>query len=1187
MKKIVILIVVLFFGNSIFAQNLPNDCVNAITVCGNGTFSSNASGYGVQEVAGCSSSEHNSLWIKINIAPWVVPGSKLGFDLIPNDPSISVDYDFWVFGPNKTCGSLGSPIRCATSNPQELNAVNNHTGMISGNPYTQVGNGANNPGFGDSYVMSLTVSPGQSYYIAIDRPHGDGGFEIHWTGTATDGAGAFNTPPTANDIVQLSQCSGLPGVSVFDLNAARIRINSDLVNNTIDFYTTYANAVDGVSPIPNLPFATTPPGPQTIYAKVVNNVTKCYTITDFILKVYPLPAANLSVSRTTVCSGDSVALTFTGTPGATVEYTVNGLGNQTVLLDSTGTFVLNQTITATTTYALVVARMLDHNGVSVCYNNENDTVTVSTTQNVPVFTQVGPICSGDALAALPTTSNNGITGTWSPDINNTTTTTYIFTPTSGQCADSATMTITVNPIILPDFTQVGPVCSGDVLSPLPTTSNNGVTGTWSPALNNTATTTYTFTPSSGVCVRTASMTIVVNQKTTPTFTSVAPICSGQTIASLPTTSNNGITGTWSPALNNTTTTTYTFTPAISECAISTTMVITVNSNITPLFTQVAPICSGGTLSALPTTSNNGITGTWSPALNNTATTTYTFTPNASQCAVSTTMTITVNSNVTPVFTQVSPICSGDALSPLPTTSNNGITGTWSPAMNNTATTTYTFTPTTGLCATTASMTITVSSVTPTFTQVPAICFGGTLSALPTTSNNGVTGIWSPALNNTATTTYTFTPTTGQCAVSVTMTITVNPNVTPTFTQVASICSGQTLAPLPTTSSNGITGTWSPTPNNTATTTYTFTPTPGQCAVSTSMTIAVTSKPVVTVINNTPSICSGEQVDITLSCNNIPGATIYWDFILPTATGGSTGSGVGPIHLSNLITLSNEVMVPTTISLIVYAESSCRGDATQIDITVNPLPTPVIAAGSVCVDSNNNIISNYTLNTGLSNANHTFVWYYNGIVIPGATTSTYTVDEVNEVGLYEVEATNTVTTCQSIRYQAVVDLSQAAVKATYVVSDYFAENQTITINVSGTGDYLYSLDGGDFQTNNVFSNVSTGEHYVIVHDTKGCTDITIKPILTIGYPHYFTPNGDGYHDTWNVWSLSNQPHAIIHIFDRLGKLLKQIKPSGAGWDGTFNGQNLPATDYWFTIQYNENKNENKVEKVFKAHFSLKR
>src|SRR5687768_1777998 len=204
------------------------------------------------------------------------------------------------------------------------------------------------------------------------------------------------------------------------------------------------------------------------------------------------------------------------------------------------------------------------------------------------------------------------------------------------------------------------------------------------------------------------MTITVNPNVTPTFTQVAPICSGDALSALPTTSNNGITGTWAPALNNTATTTYTFTPDPGQCATTATMTITVNANVTPTFTQVAPICSGDALSALPTTSNNGITGTWAPALNNTATTTYTFTPAAGQCATTATMTITVNANVTPTFTQVAPICSGDALSALPTTSNNGITGTWSPTLNNTATTTYTFTPTAGQCATTASMTIVVN-----------------------------------------------------------------------------------------------------------------------------------------------------------------------------------------------------------------------------------------------------------------------------------------------------------------------------------------------------------------------------------------------------------------------------------------------------------------------------------------------
>ena len=450
-------------------------------------------------------------------------------------------------------------------------------------------------------------------------------------------------------------------------------------------------------------------------------------------------------------------------------------------------------------------------------------MTITVNQITPTFTQVDPICNGGVLGELPTTSNNNITGTWSPAINNTATTTYTFTPDASQtCAVDQTMeiTITVNPIT-PTFTQVDPICNGDDLGELPLTSDNGITGTWAPVINNTATETYTFTPdASQTCAVSQTMTITVNPLITPTFTQVDPICNGDDLGELPLTSDNGITGTWSPDIDNTATETYTFTPDITQpdqaCAVNQTMTITVNQ-ITPTFTQVDPICNGGVLGELPTTSNNNITGTWSPAINNTATTTYTFTPDASQtCAVDQTMEITITVNpITPTFTQVDPICNGDDLGELPLTSDNGITGTWAPVINNTATETYTFTPDASqTCAVSQTMTITVNPlITPTFTQVDPICNGDDLGELPTESNNGVTGTWAPVIDNTETTTYTFSPDITQsgqaCAVNETMTITVNPVITPTFTQVDPICNGDDLDPLPLTSNDGITGTWAP------------------------------------------------------------------------------------------------------------------------------------------------------------------------------------------------------------------------------------------------------------------------------------------------------------------------------------------------------------------------------------------
>lgn len=276
---------------------------------------------------------------------------------------------------------------------------------------------------------------------------------------------------------------------------------------------------------------------------------------------------------------------------------------------------------------------------STCVTSLTDvmgSVTYSSSNVTPTFSQIAPICFGDPIPNLPTTSINGIGGTWLPAVNNTATTTYTFTPSIGICASTVQMTIVVNQPINPTFNQIAAICQDDFLASLPTTSINNVTGTWSPAIDNTTTTTYTFTPITGSCANTTTMTIVVNPRITPTFNQIAPICQDDFIAALPTTSINIVSGTWSPALDNTTTTTYTFTPIAGSCANTTTMIIVVNPKITPTFSGIGPICFGDTSFNLPLISDNTIHGTWSPLLNNTQSGTYTFTPNVGECAFPTT-----------------------------------------------------------------------------------------------------------------------------------------------------------------------------------------------------------------------------------------------------------------------------------------------------------------------------------------------------------------------------------------------------------------------------------------------------------------------------------------------------------------------------------------------------------------------
>ncbi|MFM2213834.1 MAG: hypothetical protein RL427_1097 [Bacteroidota bacterium] len=227
-----------------------------------------------------------------------------------------------------------------------------------------------------------------------------------------------------------------------------------------------------------------------------------------------------------------------------------------------------------------------------------------------------------------------------------------FTVSYTDCTSQAT----------PTFTQVAPICSGATLAPLPVDSNNGINGIWSPTMDNTATTTYTFTPTAGQCATATTMTIEVNPNVTPTFTQAAPICSGATLAALPVDSNNGINGTWVPEINNTETTSYTFTPASGQCASSTTMDIAVIPNLTPVFIQVEPICYGETGVILPVDSTNGISGAWSPAINNTTMTTYTFTPGVGQCAIATEMTIGVNQEVpAPAGNATQTFCDGETV----------------------------------------------------------------------------------------------------------------------------------------------------------------------------------------------------------------------------------------------------------------------------------------------------------------------------------------------------------------------------------------------------------------------------------------------------------------------------------------------------------------------------------------------
>jgi gliding motility-associated-like protein len=521
---------------------------------------------------------------------------------------------------------------------------------------------------------------------------------------------------------------------------------------------------------------------------------------------------------------------------------------------------------------------------------------------------------------------------------------YTISATNGLCTSSASLTINAQPATqTPTFNQISGICPGGSFT-LPPVSLQGISGTWSPPINNSTTTQYTFTPTSGACANTATMTVSVNSSVTPTFTPSGPYCQNAILTQvmLPSSSIEGITGTWNPGMISTANAgniVHSFTADAGQCATNTIMTIVVNAEVLSSFTQVEPVCEGGTF-VLPSNSLEGISGTWSPPINNINSTPYTFTPDAGECATTASMTVSIISTVTPSFTQIDPVCNIQSVT-ISNTSNNGITGSWSLTSSNASGGLFTFTPDAGQCATSTTMTVALTSPQPEFTQIDPICPGETFT-LPTTSNDGFTGSWSPAENFNATTNYTFTPGANQCAASATMTVSVLPVVTPTFTNPGPLCAGDPLQ-LPATSNEGISGSWTPTIDNTATTTYTFTQDAGQCATTSTLTVVVNPIPTAVFSSDVSQGC----VPLTVNFTNMSSgsALCTWNM----------GNGV---NIEDCSTLSYTFQQAGCydISLTVTTQTGCSSTTTANDlICASGIPIADFSASTYFIDEFHTVV----------------------------------------------------------------------------------------------------------------------------------------------------------------------------------------------------------------------------------------
>jgi gliding motility-associated-like protein len=259
--------------------------------------------------------------------------------------------------------------------------------------------------------------------------------------------------------------------------------------------------------------------------------------------------------------------------------------------------------------------------------------------------------------------------------------------------------------------------------------------------------------------------------------------------------------------------------------------------------------------------------------------------------------------------------------------------------------------------------------------------------------------------------------------------------------------------------------------------------------------------------------------------------------------------------------------------------------TTIQFIVNPIPEFTIDEEEIVCTSDPTF--SVILEPFLVNTSETFDYEWSsqtGNILSNATTL-----EVSTPGDYTITLTNPVTNCSKSKIVSVKSSELANIGLSDIEVQDFSENNVVTIlNPSslGSGNYEFSLESKDgkitypFQDSPVFNNVRAGLYDLLVKDYI-CGTVSLE-ISVIGYVKFFTPNGDGNNDTWNIKGISSnfQANSNIYIFDRYGKLIKELNPLEQGWNGTFNGSLMPSDDYWFKVLLEDGR-------VFMGHFSLKR
>jgi gliding motility-associated-like protein len=1178
-----------------------NSCAGADPFCTGSTYNFpagvNAGSGETGPNYGCLYSEPNPVWYYLKIA---TPGDIM----ISMSSSASVDIDFACWGP------FTSPTTPCTA---QLTATG--TSWSSDNPHGSYpypyGNLVDcsynsaaseicyipNGVVGQYYLLMITNFSNQVTNIIFSQTSGSGATDCSIVAPPVTN----NGPVCAGQTIQLHVSNPVTGATYAwtGPNSFSSNLMEPTITNASTANSGTYNLVITVGGVSSAPVSTT---------VVVN----------------PNPVVTPSASPATICNGASSSLSATSSvTGSTYTWNPGSLSGSPVSVSPT----------TNTTYTVTAS-------ASGCTGTSTVTVTVTVNSNItPTFTQLGPYCQGSSPAALPATSGNSINGTWSPASISTATagnTVYTFTPAAGQCAGTNTMTVTVNPLIAPTFSTIGPFCQGSVASALPGTSTNSITGTWSPAVISTSSagsTNYTFTPGGTFCASVQTVSITINPQPVVNPLSNITLCNGAPIpASVFASTPAGATFTWansnpgiglaasgsgntgsvtatnagsSPASG-----TLTVTPTLAGCS-GTSSSYTITVNPTPVVNPVSNIsvCHNGSVSAINfsgavsgttyswTNSNTSIGLAASGTGNITAftatntgsspvTATITVTPSANSCT-GTAITFTITVNPLPVinFPALSSLCLGGSSlnlnSATPaggTYSGTGVSGnTFNPAVAGAGSfvITYNYTDANS-CSSSATQNITVyNGPTANFgiSPSPGCAQQAVTASYSGTGGSGCNYTWNFAggsatpgtgagpqqITFSTPGTYTITLTTSENGCSsapYTQTVTIG-LVTPTtaITHIIS-CNGGSdgqLTASPTGGAGPYTYVWSTSPSqitqtatNIAIGTYTVTVTDAAgCTGTSSVSITEPAEMNASITDSTMVVCYGQ---------NTGSATV-------TAYGGTQpyqyhwASNTSTLNTANAYEAGN-------YSVTVNDNNGC---SVVVPFSISQNPQMLLSLIPVNVGCENACDGEAALVISGGVAPYTYLWSPGGSTNLGITElcpGTYTVSVTDAANC--VITDNTVINTNTFLTSFINVQPQSGIAPVEV-----------TFNYSGTGATIFAWDFGDGSTSTATSPshiyAEPGTYTVNVVMSSGAPDycmdsmkmeVTVYPPSTVTIPNVFTPNTDGHNDSFTVQSEGLDTESMI-IYNRWGRKVWEWNEVHGSWDGQVNsGGEASAGEYYY-------------------------